>query len=384
MKKGKRMIKRIISYLVFFVVLSLFLLPAKNGKIQHIKNRKYPVYKDFKLQLKEEILIEGSASPDGYIGKIYDMAIDSEENLYTLGWEKVLKFDKHGKFQKIFGNIRGEGPGEVQNGPFRLAVDLQDNLYISDNIKILHFNSAGLFKKNIKLFRAGNFILSPKNYIFCVKMFYRDNLYSNKKNNRYFALGQFNFEGEKVKEFLSCTDQVTKRRANCLTAYWHYYTPYIYFCSTEKGGVCFGYNGEYSLYFANSDGKIQIKVDIDIMKEKVRSNEDKAVKETNFARYSWKDAFKLMPIPKYRPFFNRLLCDEKGRIYVVRIQPILYKKDYEIVDVFSKRGRFLYRLNMPYVPRIIRNGAIYIVDKSDEDNIKVKKFTVKNYKSMKY
>jgi hypothetical protein len=164
----------------------------------------------------------------------------------------------------------------------------------------------------------------------------------------------------------------------------HYYTPYIYFCSTEKGGVCFGYNGEYSLYFANSDGKIQIKVDIDIIKEKVRSNEIKAVKETNFARSSWKDYFKFMPIPKYRPFFNRLLCDEKGRIYVVRIQPILYRKNYEIVDVFSKRGNFLYRLNMPYVPRIIRNGAIYIVDKSDEDNIKVKKFTVKNYKSMKY
>ena len=97
------MIKRIISYLVFFVVLSIFLLPAKNGKIQHIKNGKYPAYKDFKLQLKEEILIEETASPDEYIGGIYDMAIDSEENLYTLGWKKVLKFDKHGKFQKIFG-----------------------------------------------------------------------------------------------------------------------------------------------------------------------------------------------------------------------------------------------------------------------------------------
>jgi hypothetical protein len=91
-----------------------------------------------------------------------------------------------------------------------------------------------------------------------------------------------------------------------------------------------------------------------------------------------------MPFPKYRPFFNRILCDEKGRIYVVRIQNVLHRKEYEVVDIFSKKGQLLYRVNMPYTPEIIRDGVIYVIDKSDEENIKIKKLIIKNYKTMKY
>jgi len=195
---------------------------------------------------------------------------------------------------------------------------------------------------------------------------------------------QYDLKGNMINEFLPSKDQITVKIRGGYRYYWHYYTPYIYFCATESGGICFGYNGDYNLYIANPEGKIIQTINVDIKKEKVISGEISLVKKTSPIKGNAKDYYKRMPVPQYRPYFNRILCDEKDRIYVVRIQPVRTRKKYEVVDIFSKKGLLLYRVKMPYAPRIIRNGVIYAVDKSDKEDIKVKKLIIKNYKSMRF
>lgn len=370
-----------IFIVTIFCILPKVIWPGSKVDISNIKSNKYPIYKNFKLELIEETFINGSDCPDEYLLGVYDMAIDSKGNFFFVTWGKVLKFNKRGKFQKIFCNIKGEGPGQLQQEPFRLYVDKKDNLYITGGYKIAKFSPNGNFVKNIKVFTSGDFIISPKNYIFCMKYIYKGN-----RTNRLIALRQFNFGGKMVSELIVAPDQITVRMrgGGGYRYYWHYYTPKIYFCATENGGICFGYNGDYTLYVTDPDGKITKTIRVNLLKEKVKSNEIKNVKKTSFANTNNKAYLRNMPIPKYKPFFNKLLSDEKGRIYVVRIQPVLTRKEYEIIDIFSKDGRFLYQVNIPYVPGIIRDGMIFTEDKSDKENIKVKKLIIKNYENMKY
>lgn len=371
--------KSYIFVILFSIVLCSLLLSEKNMKISHIRNSKYPIDKNFKFELIEETLIEGVDSPDGFIVGIYDMAIDSKENLYLVTWGKVLKYNRDGKFERVFCNIKGEGPGELKSEPFRIFIDKNDNLYITDSFQIVHFNQRGEFVKNIKVFGAEDFVVSKGKYVFCMKYTYKGN-----RKNKYIALNQFDFSGHIIKELISAEDQITVKMPSRITRfYWHYYTPKIYFNYTKSGGIIFGYNGDYYLYIANPEGKIIKTIEVNIKKEKIKSNEIKALKKTSVFTVNNKNYYRRMPVPQYRPFFNKILCDEKGRIYVVRIQPVLNRKEHEVVDIFSQEGRFLYKVNMPYVPEVIRNGVIYVVDKSDEENIKVKKLVIKNYKDMK-
>jgi len=164
--------KTYIFCVLFLVLLAEILWSEKIMNISHIQNGKYPIYKNFKLNLIEKEFINVSNCPDGYILGIYDMAIDSRENLYFVTWGKVLKFNKMGKFQRMFCNIKGEGPGQLRNEPQRLTVDRKDNLYITDRYHIAHFNSDGEFIKNIKVYGVEDFILSSKNLIFSVHRSY--------------------------------------------------------------------------------------------------------------------------------------------------------------------------------------------------------------------
>ncbi len=376
----EREVKKIIlnSFVSVFIII-VICTDIINAHLQ-IRANKNPIISNFRLHYNEETFINGSNCPDEYLLGVYDMAIDSMENLYFVTWSKVLKFNKKGKFQRMFCNIKGEGPGELQQEPFRLYIDQKDNLYITDGNKIVQFNSEGKFIKNIKVFGVGDFILSSKKYIFCVKSTYR----GDRKKNRYITLKQFNFKGKKVNEFLSYPNQTIIKIRRVIMGCKHYYTPYIYFCATDSGGLCFGYNEDYSIYIANSEGKVIKTIKVDLLKDEVKSNEINAIKDTLLFKVNNKNYYKLIPIPKFKPYFNRILCDEKNRIYVVRIQSVLTRKKYEVVDIFSTKGQLLYRVNMPYVPRIIRNGVIYTVDKSDKEDIKIKKLIIKNYKAMKY
>ena len=88
--------------------------------------------------------------------------------------------------------------------------------------------------------------------------------------------------------------------------------------------------------------------------------------------------------PKYRPFFKKILIDEKDRIYVTRLKSILDSGNDESIDVFSKDGEYLYTVAMPFVPRIIKDGFIYFIEKTlgkDDDYVyKAKSYKIKEMK----
>lgn len=90
-----------------------------------------------------------------------------------------------------------------------------------------------------------------------------------------------------------------------------------------------------------------------------------------------------MNFPDNRPFFKKILIDEKDRIYVIRLKSIMEEENGEVIDIFSKDGKYLYKVTIPFEPLIIKNGFVYFIEKTldnDDDYIyKVKCFEIKNY-----
>jgi hypothetical protein len=71
------------------------------------------------------------------------------------------------------------------------------------------------------------------------------------------------------------------------------------------------------------------------------------------------DPRKEMVFPDNRPYFAKILADNRGRIYILKLKPVLETNSIARADVFSRDGIFLYRLTIPVRPSLIKAGFLY-------------------------
>ncbi|NOR53047.1 MAG: hypothetical protein GQ536_03030, partial [Candidatus Aminicenantes bacterium] len=77
--------------------------------------------------------------------------------------------------------------------------------------------------------------------------------------------------------------------------------------------------------------------------------------------------------------------DDTGHLYIILFKSIL-ERDEEIlaVDVFSKEGLYLYRMNWNFIPALIKNGFLYEVrENEDTGDIKVIRHKITNWNRFK-
>ena len=77
------------------------------------------------------------------------------------------------------------------------------------------------------------------------------------------------------------------------------------------------------------------------------------------------------------------MSDEKNRIYIFRMTPILIKSKREEIDIFNSQGIYLYKLYCPYTPLVIKNGYIYTLVRNLEGLREIKRLKIKGYEHFK-
>jgi hypothetical protein len=88
--------------------------------------------------------------------------------------------------------------------------------------------------------------------------------------------------------------------------------------------------------------------------------------------------------PNYRPFFNGIMADDKGRIFVKKAKSVLDESREIEYDVFSSDGYYLYKIRLSLTPKNIENGNIYSVFTSEETGgVRIKRFKIKNWTEIK-
>lgn len=88
--------------------------------------------------------------------------------------------------------------------------------------------------------------------------------------------------------------------------------------------------------------------------------------------------------PPHRPFFNTILADDKGRIYVERVKSILDKSEGIQFDIFSRDGYYLYKTDLPFSPELIKDGFLYYIHSTEETGgIVLQRFKIHNWAEIK-
>jgi len=364
---------RVIILLVIFSLVSTLLgISNPSEDIKEIENIS-PAFGTLKLELEEKIIIEESDKEGNYIfGTVSDIAIDSSESIYLLDFQlrKISKFDKEGRFVKTIGKV-GQGPGEF-SFPLKLFIDEKNNLYVNDQGRaIIIYDKDGNFKSILKLNKPiSDFYVDEKN---CIYTFTRE--FSESGILKVFV--KIDKEGNELKriaDFLEVDVKVVRKGGGgVMGGIKHPYSFDAFFCPLKGEYLCYGENSKYRLFIYDLEGNLKKIFSKKEKKEPISSEE-----RENLSKVS--GTF----IPPYRPFFKGILSDEKGRIWVIKTKPLLEKEKKERIDLFSKEGIFLYEIELPYPPRVIRNGNIWVIDRDEEERTIIKKLKIKNYNFLKY
>ena len=88
--------------------------------------------------------------------------------------------------------------------------------------------------------------------------------------------------------------------------------------------------------------------------------------------------------PPHRPFFNKILADDKGRIYVQKMKSILDKSKEFDFDIFGRDGVYLYKMKLPFSPDFIRNGYLFdIYSEEITGEMMIIRYKIKNWAEIK-
>jgi len=365
-------------FLPIIVIMTLFFAYGIYVPVQDIEKiyNKDPVYGSFTLETEEKILIKESENNRNYMYKnISDIVLDSEGNIFMLDSDRILKYDHQGKFIKIIGR-KGQGPGEF-TFPVKLFIDGYDNLYVNNQgKKLIVFDKEGTFKEIIRLkysiptfpLESSDFYVDKEGYIYSFSREYSE--FGLKK-----SLIKSDRQGNITKKMIEISEKDIEVRTTTsggvIGGIHHVYSPDSFFCVVQNSFLCFGENLKYRLSLIDFSGKINT---IFIQDEKPQSISSKEKRKLGGN----------VTLPPHRPFFNKILSDEKGRIYVIKTKSILDRNNVVKVDIFSRDGQYLYKTQLLYFPKIIENGSIFIIDKDEEGKRAIKKLEIKNYHKLQY
>jgi len=322
----------------------------ENG-VKVVKNPAEPVYGEILLDLEEDLSI-GREDDDNYVFYgVSNIDVDDQGNIYVLegGNCRLQKFDLTGQYLQTIGK-KGQGPGEFE-GPSRLFLDKENNIYISErrNRKIHMFNSKGKFVKSILLSdTTTDFSVTPDENIFGVA-----SIRTEEESKS--CVVKMDPKGEIIKNIaqFATVRRVQRKGAEGMRMSFgigHLYNQRLYFSPTVNNKHIYAHSSEYSLFQVNQEGDLELIIKKEespypiSQKEKNKIYEGFSDLEEKWPKGVVKEAVQW---PSHRPYFNGIATDDRGRIYVRRVKPVLEESEKVEYDIFSKEGYYLYKTNLP-------------------------------------
>lgn len=354
-----------------------------NTKI--VKNPSDPVYGEILFELEKDLSI-GREDDDNYL--FYDprnIAVDEQGNVFILerGNCRIQKFDKNGKYLQTIGK-KGQGPGELER-PYSLFLDQNNNIYVSDRRKIHFFNHTGEFVKTVPLSdQVNDFWVSPEGNIFGL-------ITTRVERERTKLVVKMNSEGkilENIAQFAEVT-QVMRKSGNVVQTFsiTHSYNPSLYLVFSNDSQIFYGDSSEYSFSRINLDGEVELIVKKEEPFHSISQKEkDKIYEGLSELIKQWPEGVveDAVQFPVHRPFFDRILLDEKGRIFIKKVKPVLHETENAEFDIFNSEGYYLYSAILPFSPEVIKNGYFYDLFISEETGeVKIIRYTILNWDQIK-
>jgi hypothetical protein len=353
--------------------------------VQVIKNPGEPLYGEITFELKENLSIGNEKEKNYDIYQVKGIQVGGDGNIYVLdgGNCRIQIFDKNGQYLQTIGR-KGQGPGEFNN-PSDIHLDKKNNLYVKDRYKIHIFNKQSQYERSITLFENIRQFGINRDGNILAEIFSRPT-----RENMFQEVALFAPEGKKLKTIFSRPVE-RSLRLRSRTILGNPYSHRFYFCLLDEEFGIYGFSSVYKLFLINPSG------DIEYIIENIEPPEPLTKKEKDeIIRSRWEgvrlggqkiskgEIKKALKFPGYKPFFNRIINDDKSRIYIGRPKSRLDNNKNLSFDLYNKDGYFLYKIKIGIPPVVIKNGYIYSLSIDRETSyIKIKRYRIKNWDHIK-
>ena len=168
----------------------------------------------------------------------------------------------------------------------------------------------------------------------------------------------------------------------------HVYTSSASLAPIDDSSLAYGFSAEYRFFVTDASGQTILIVEKEEAPAKITAAEKDWIREQkSFLAYGSgpvADPRKEMVFPDHRPYFEKILADDRGRIYALKLKPVLETNSNTRADVFSRDGIALYRLTIPVRPYLIKAGFLYELREDKEaGEFQIIKHRIKNWDRMK-
>ncbi len=340
---------------------------AQKVKIQQkdgvtiIKNPKKPVPVPGgpkSLKLIEELRLGDEPSSEYMFEDLRSLHVDHDEDMIVLDWgsNKILVFDKDGRFVRSFGQ-HGQGPGELQ-GPSRMYLKNSRDICIMDsaNNRIAYYSKEGECLKEIQMakYRVFRTILDSRGY------FYGDNFIYDKQMK--YQIIKLDPEYELVQTIAEYEQSLNRSRG--IGPVMERFT----YCVTSDDHLAWAVTSEYAINFVDPGGHHVRTVTKDYDRISISDRQKGQMIEEMFGDESPPERIRIVFPKHFYPMYY-FICDDRGRIFVrtfIRDDENRYKW-----DVFDEESRYILSFSHPVEDVImdIKNDKAYAMIQADEQGL---------------
>ncbi len=358
------------------VLLAAGIGPPMSGGQKTRLLQKEPVFGPPKLVFQTSVLIEGGASEKGPgLREVSGLHLDSENRIYILERTRISIWTSSGEYLEDRGSL-GQGPGEFIQ-PVGIFVHEDGRLFVNDQGRsLIEYSKQGDFIRRIGL-RTG---LTPQFYVAGQNIYGLANSISAEGVMRQFVKMDFHGNVKEVYDEFRLIDVSVKAsadgRGGTMGGVQHEYSPASYLCFA-RDAIYYAYNLDYLVRKYSLAGQCLVEFG---KQEKAQS----AQSARAAAEKAWGKDYvqKHVVFPPSQPFFRGLLADEKGRVYVLRTRPFLSREKGLLADVFDRCGFYLYQLELPYAPALIKDGVLFGISHDEEGWPVIYRSVIRNYEEL--
>lgn len=290
-----------------------------------------------------------------------------------------------GKYLQTIGR-KGQGPREFES-PTKIFIDSRDSIYVNDQsrkIKVFRNNGENLKIHNLKC-AISDFYISPSEYIYGIS-------HTNDERGIKLEIVKIDLKGDVIKRIADFRGlNIVQRKSGDVRGFFvgpHEYNYDLYFFPLGEEGFCYSFSSEYKIFKLDNKGHPFLIIQKEEHPHSISQKEKDFILNRARERIGnkWPKGVleETYQFPSHKPFFNSIISDNRQRFYLKKTKSVLDISGETVLDVFSKDGYYLYKAIISIVPRMINNGLLYSVEKSeDTGEIKVKRFKIKNWNQIR-
>lgn len=354
-----------------------------------VNNPEAPYYGEFIPELEEDLIIGNEDDKNYLFYRARAIALDSEKNIYVvdMGNHRVQKFDDRGNYLQTIGR-KGQGPGEF-SAPLSICFDAQENLYVREYRKIQVFDKNGEFMRSFPLDHyLVDFAADDKGSL----LGYCD---LRQRDSALRGIVKMDSQGKIIKNIAEYNDLGIKiivgEAATFTLSPNHAYTPRLHFAPLGSNRYVYGYASEYLLHVIDNEGNPIMRIRMEDVPVSITQKDKEYIitkacqsVERNQIPISRKLVEETIHFGKHRAFYDRLIPDDRNRLYIQRVKSVFDESDAFDFDTFSREGYCLYRVRFPFSPEIIDNGRVYDIYTNEETGeVRIRRYRITNWDQIK-